>query len=395
MGLTLEFHTPGLSERDLKKLRSLSLIIGVLLTIVILSPVLVGADSGGELTDLFQTSAFSGSWEVFSKFNWLGKILNFIISAFCLIGMVMIAFRLILTLLYKSNEALFDKVYDLKQHGKGQKFFGFGSMGREVFQGNYGVGLDAAVGFLLSLLPDIKSYSDYNPEKMMFNLSEDDTLTTYILKVSLPTIMALFFFSIGFNGTLLQGFGNVAYAMSTGAKRLVEIDLASGVNKIMGAGSYYQFSYNTKDQFEKFQKNIATGIYNKVLLKMSDLSTGSMQSVGSSIQSWVNQNITTGALDGCRVNSGTERKVSDDHSAAKNYTYSIYINSSAETGTVAKGSVHKVVSLGSFGINAGSGANQVHVIIQKKADADETQYFDMKGSDTKTNKSVNQEFKNN
>ena len=39
-----------------------------------------------ELTDLFYTQAFSGAWSVFSKFNWLGWLMQFIISAFCLIG---------------------------------------------------------------------------------------------------------------------------------------------------------------------------------------------------------------------------------------------------------------------------------------------------------------------
>ena len=48
-------------------------------------PVIVyAADTGNEaLTEIFKTAAFSGSWDVFTKFNWLGALLQFIISAFC------------------------------------------------------------------------------------------------------------------------------------------------------------------------------------------------------------------------------------------------------------------------------------------------------------------------
>ena len=52
-----------------------------------------------ELTDLFNTDAFTGSWEVFSKFNWLGGIMNFIISAFCLLGLFLIVYQRMLTML--------------------------------------------------------------------------------------------------------------------------------------------------------------------------------------------------------------------------------------------------------------------------------------------------------
>ena len=38
--------------------------------------------ANGELTDLFSTKAFQGSWEVINKFNWLGWLMNFLISVF-------------------------------------------------------------------------------------------------------------------------------------------------------------------------------------------------------------------------------------------------------------------------------------------------------------------------
>jgi hypothetical protein len=376
----------------LQRFNVILLLYVMLIASAFVIPEITHAADGTELTDLFETTAFTGSWEVFSKFNWLGKLLNFLISAFCLIGLVLTAFRLILTMLYKSNEAIFDRVYDLKQHGRGQKFFGFGAMGREVFQGNYGVGLDAIVGFLLSLLPDIKAYSDYNPEKMMYNLQEDDTLTTYVLKVSIPTIMSIFFFAIGFNGTLLQGFGNVANAMARGAKRLVEVDLAEGVDKVMSAGSYYQFSYDTSDEFYKLKKNICTSIYNKVLLKMDDISTGSMQTVGAAIQACVDSEtngITASDLDSL-IKSDSEHSVKENHAYAKNYSYTVYLNSNSEKSVAGTSdtvnSIERIYSFSDLGlsgnVSSSSTPTQIHVIITKKADADETDYYSIKSSNS-------------
>ena len=183
-----------------RKFRVILLAYLAIVCIAVIAPTFSAADNEA-LTDLFTTAAFTGSWEVFSKFNFIGKISNFLISAFCLLGLILTVMRVMITLLYKSSESLFDQVYELKGKGKGQKFFGLPTIGREVFNGNYGVGADAFIGFILALCPNVKAYSDYNPEKPVYNLSPDDTITTYFLKISIPTIMTVFFFTIGFDGT--------------------------------------------------------------------------------------------------------------------------------------------------------------------------------------------------
>lgn len=350
----------------------------IVCALALVAPGFVGAEDGQELMDLFQTSAFSGSWEVFSKFNWLGALMNFVISTFCLIGIVLIVLRILITLVFKSGEVLWDKVYDLKNGQKGNKLFGFPGMFREVYNGNYGVGLDAAMGFLLSLLPDVKSYSDYNPEKMMYNLQEDDTITTYLLKISLPTIMALFVFAIGFNGILLQGFGNVVNAMAYGAKRLVTVDLSAGVAKVMGAGSLYSFSFNTKDELGKLKKNVASQIYYKILPKLSNLDTSSMQSLGSKIENWVDTKLTPKNLN--QLFDDNESEISEKSTdAASKLSYSVTLNSSAGNTDALTG--HYVVPLKTLGVTTGEGnVTTVHVFITKKANTIEKNYFDVKGS---------------
>lgn len=148
------------SERQLKKFRNLLLVYVALVCAALVVPRFSSAEDN--LMDLFTTTAFTGSWEVFSKFNFVGKISNFLISAFCLLGLTLTVVRIVITLLYKSSESLFDRVYELKQCGKGQNFFGVPAMGKAVYSGNYGVGADALIGFILALCPNVKAYSDYN-----------------------------------------------------------------------------------------------------------------------------------------------------------------------------------------------------------------------------------------
>lgn len=385
---SIPFVLPSLSanEKQASKFaRMLSLILAASILAIVL-PTMSRADDSHALTELFTTTAFSGSWSVFSKFNWLGKLLNFFISAFCLIGLVLTVFRVTITLLYKSAETLFDQVHDLKSKGKGQKFFGIQSMGRELFNGNYGTGLDVIIGFVLSLLPDIKAYSDYNPDKPAYNLEESDTITTYLLKISLPTIMTILFFSLGFSGTLWQAYGNVVDAMAVAAEKVVQVDLAGYVNKALNAAAFYQFSFNTKDPWGKFQHSVATSIYNRMLLKSTSLDTATIQTIGSNIETWVKKNVQMSTINNNLNMQKTSRKITEkDTSAAVNLTSTVDVNSNRQN--LGSGScVSLVTSIGTFGVQADK-AYYVHVTITKKANADETNYFSTAKSGNSNNNS--------
>jgi hypothetical protein len=362
------------NEKQKKRFRSLTMLYVACICFACLIPKFGHADDGSSLMDLFTTSAFTGSWEVFSKFNLIGKISNFLISAFCLLGLILTVLRLILTLLYKSSETLFDNVYELKSKGKGQKFFGITTVGREVFNGNYGVGTDAIIGFGLSLLPNVKAYSDYNPEKLSYNLSPDDTITTYFLKISIPTIMTCFFFTIGFDGTLWQAYGNVVGGLSQVAKKVVEVDMAGYVNRALNAGSYYSFSFNMKNELGKLQKNIATSIYNKLLLKMENYETTTMHNVGAAVEQWTKEHFTAAKLDEHLNQANGAKKISDDNSAAKNLSYMTCINQDPALGTDTAGCFAVVTDVSYFGVS-GKERMYTHVYVNKKDNADETDYF--------------------
>ena len=362
--------------------RSFRKLVALYVALVVAVCIVPAVSHASDLTDLFTTVAFSGSWEVFAKFNWLGKTLQFLISTFCLLGIVLTVVRVTITILYKSSESIFDRVHEIHTRAQGNQFFGLPTAIKEVAGGNFGTGADAIIGFLFFLMPDIVVYSDYNPDRMAYNLQKDDTLTTYFLKISLPTIFTIFFFAIGFNGVLWQAYGNVVDALATVAKKAVDVDLAAYVNKALNAGAYYQFSLDDGTEVGAFKEKIAKSLYNRMLLKMDDLSTSQMQTVGSSIQSWVDKQVTAGDIDSHLNVDASSRKVAEDDSAVKNFTYNVEINSNS-TAPEGKGVYHRVVPIGDLGVSVSGDVNYyVHLIISKNPNADETRYFELGGGTT-------------
>lgn len=340
--------------------------------------IVYAADAGNDaLTEIFKTAAFSGSWDVFTKFNWLGALLQFIISAFCLIGLVLVMLQRLMTMLYLSSKPAFDRIHEIKNAGRGGKALGLPGLVKDTIgTANHGTGLDAILSFILSLLPDIKAYSDYAEDHRQYNLKDDDTITVYMLKVALPTIMIVFFFAIGFNGTLGRAYGQVASAMATAADNVVNEDLSATVQKWMNSGKAYQFGYSADGtEFGKFKQKLAKDIYSKILAKSTDLTTGTKYAVGEKVDSFIQTNlnsITEGSdsLGNYQVTGfkGTDKDVS-------NLTYSVVINGTPSYTGEVSGSGTDVTT---FGITPeSSNNNYVHIFISKKATADETNYFEV------------------
>jgi hypothetical protein len=277
----------ALSRNQIDKVfRQLVVAALVMLTLIQLSSVTYAAAGG--LTDIFSTKSFQGSWEVINKFNWLGFAMNFIISAFCLIGLCLVFYQRMISMLYLSSRGVFDNVYDMKNAAKGGAFFGLPGMGRELYQGNRGVGLDSIIGLVYAFLPNIKAYSDYNPEKMSHNLQEDDNVATYMLKTLLPTVLLVFFFSIGFSGTLAKAYGQISNAMSAAADKAVTVNLEAYVNKVLNTGESYTFSIGDNQTAEgKLGEKIARDIYGKVLSRSGIIDTESRLIIGKEVEGWV------------------------------------------------------------------------------------------------------------
>lgn len=338
-----------------------------------------------ELTDLFYTQAFSGAWSVFSKFNWLGWLMQFIISAFCLIGIFLTMYQMLVTLLYLSSRTTFDRIHEIKNAGKGGKILGLPNLFKDtIVTANNGTGLDAILSFFLSLMPDVKAYSDYSEDRRSYNLQDDDTVTTYMLKKSLPTIMIVFFFSIGFNGTLFRAYGMLVDAMGTAAAEVVSTDLTKTVTKWMNSGKAYKFAYDADgSEFGKFRQKMAEEMYTATLAKTDDLSTNAKLYIGQTIESYINQNVTIS--EGSNKVGSVEVPGFDGSDAdCKNLQVKVVINATQKyAGSTTNSEVTgQGVSMDNFGITGDSAKKYyMHIFITKKANSNTTNYFQVDEDD--------------
>lgn len=357
------------------------------------------------LLDLFDSYAFRGSLKTIDKFNWVGKLMSYIISVFSMIGLFLVCYQRLISLLYLAGRNTFDTVHEIKSSlsgGSGRDAFGIRSMFTNAMQGGgqYGTGLDAIVGFLLSLLPDVKKYSDYNPERMAFNVQEDDSCTTYMLKTAIPTIMMIFFFAMGYNGTLWQGYGVIVDAMGTAADQLVSADLNSIVSTAMNTGKAYKFSWDASDSdYGDFMQDMVKAVYKQALKNGRDYTSDTQQSVGSYVDSIfltgkgynksdmklykgsTNKTISIGKGKGSiftdadtlakAIGNTTGFKGEDD---AKNLTYTVISNSTKDSYKISN-AVELVISAYDVGLNSSANGNYIHVTISRKKNSDETMYW--------------------
>lgn len=363
---------------------------------------LVKADN---LLDLFDSYAFRGSLKTIDKFNWVGKLMSYIISVFSMLGLFLICYQRLISLLYLAGRNTFDTVHEIKSSlsgGSGRDAFGIRSMFTNAMQGGgqYGTGLDAIVGFLLSLLPDVKKYSDYNPERMAYNVQEEDSCTTYMLKTAIPTIMLIFFFAMGYNGTLWQGFGVIVDAMGTAAEQLVATDLNSIVSTAMNTGKTYKFSWDASgSDYGNFMQDMVKAVYKQALKNGKDYTSDTQQSVGSYVDSIfltgkgysksdmklykgsTNEKISIGKGKGSiftdadtlakAIGNTTGFKGEDD---AKNLTYTVISNSTKDSYKISN-AVEVVISAYDVGLNSSANGNYIHVTISRKKNSDETMYW--------------------
>ena len=145
--------------------------------------------------------------------------------------------------------------------------------------------------------------------------------------------------------------------------------MAGFVNKALNSGSYYSFSFNTRNELGKLQKNIATSTYNKLLMKLKTFDTTTLHNVGANVEKWTKEHFTASVLDENLNGDAGARKITEDNSAAKNLTYTTVVNQDSELGTDTEGSYCIVTDVSNFGVS-GKGQMYVHVYVNKKANAD-------------------------
>lgn len=356
--------------------------IGILCSFIIYSMLLIFSSTvakADSLMDLFTTDAFTGSWEVFSHFQIIGFLMNFAISAFSLIGLFLIVYQRFITLLYLSSRTTFDKIHEIKQSGNGTRFLGFEGIGKNIFKASNGTGLDAIVSFVLSLLPDVKEYSDYRDGDRPYNLKDSDTAMQYIMKVSLPTVMLLFLFTIGFSGTLFRIYGNVVEAMATAGDTFVNTKLSTYVDKLINKGSAYKFAYEDDGtEIGKLRQRIAESIYTSVIKYIDNPNSDAMLQIGKKVDDTVAAQFTADGIAKVLGNQGDKAAWSGDDSGAKNIQFTTVVN--ASTSAYSAGDI--AIPLSSLSCNfeiGGAMANistpTVHVVFSKKSNSVEKDYF--------------------
>lgn len=254
------------------------------------STVVARADN---FTDIFYTNSFRGAFEWIQKLDWIGMIVQIVISVFSLVGTALLVIRIMTSMLYLSAKGLWEEVHDLKSGGESDKYdFGLINMAQSWAKGKAGTGLDAIIGAVLILLPDVKRYSDFG-EKSGGKFEEDINISQYMLKIALPTVMTVFFFAMGFNGTLFKALAVTVDAMGTVADKAVSINYAGFVDDLVNSGTGYQFVFSASGTNQgELQQSISKDVYGRAVSQLKGANASQLYTIGQNVETWVTDNVT-------------------------------------------------------------------------------------------------------
>lgn len=249
----------------------------------------VDATEAPKLTDVFFTKSFAGSFELINKAQWIGTIMSTLITVFCGMGLFMFAVQKLISITYLGGKSFWDSVDEYQQEFVGTKFAGFEGMLKSFKEGKKGTsGTNIVIGFLYSILPNVRYLSEYNRDRMPANLSEEDTILTYLLKTFMESIIMVTVLSIGFSGTLFKGYSVLVDGITTAADRLVETDLTAMVNRMAKTGQGYNFVLGANGSGDgKIARDISVQIYAKVLTMMNVLTSEDRMYTGRKIEEYM------------------------------------------------------------------------------------------------------------
>lgn len=280
------------SRRNVKS--NIGILGGVLLlavfTVMMTSITYIG--NAENFTDIFYTNSFRGAFNWIKKLDWVGMLVQMVISCFSLFGVALMTIRIMTSMLFLSSKGLWEEVHDQKQTGESDLFdFGLINMAKSWAKGKAGTGLDAVVGAVLLLLPDVKKYSDFG-DKANGEFDENMSISQYMLKIALPTVMTVFFFAMGFNGTLFQALAVTVDAMGTAADKAISVNYAGFVEDLVNRGTGYKFAFSADgSNIGKFQQNIAKDLYGRLVSEMRGADAEQLEVLGKNVEEFVRSNI--------------------------------------------------------------------------------------------------------
>jgi hypothetical protein len=270
--------------------------VGLFLVVALLTMVLLSFFSSfdafaasDKLTDLFSTRSFRGSGEALEKMDVLGMVLHYVISWFSFLGLCLTLYQKFITLLYLSSRSTFDTIDDIKMNKAKGGPLGIKGLFEVVKtgEGHAGGGFDVFITFVYGLLPNIKAYSDYASEKSRLNskLEDTDTALQYMLKTGIPTVILVFFLTIGFSGTLGKAYGVIVDGMATAADNVVSRNLSAYVKKMIINGEAYQFTLDVRGTGDaKLADQMAREVYAEILGNTDAANEEFRQVVGKSVE---------------------------------------------------------------------------------------------------------------
>lgn len=244
----------------------------------------------GKLSELGEVEALRGSFVWLDKFSWLAPAFQFIISAFCIIGICAVVFSTMVTIVYFSMRSLWDTVHKEKSEYIGKGNFGVPDMFNDLKNNKHAVGIDAIVHLVLIFLPDIKAIGEMSENSSDFDLNEDDSIVTWFLKTTPTKIAIIFCLSMGWNGSLLKCFFMVTDGLGVVADRVASANSEEFVNNILNAGDHYKFSFSDKGtNIGNLQQTMAESTYNQVVAALSagDRTAPTLQSAGAKIEGMI------------------------------------------------------------------------------------------------------------
>lgn len=294
-------EVPNFTAQKSKAQRAMLLGCLVLVALAV-CPIYIYA-ANDEILQIFSSEAFQGSMEVVNSMSLLGKIMNFIISIFCLIGLLLVMYSRMITLLYLSSRNVWDEVASVKTHMTGS-FFGFKDFGKYVFNESGG-GLDSFVSFFYGLLPNVKKYSDYNDKiKASLKLDDSDTALDYILKVGPSTIMVMFFLTLGFSGLLSEAYGKIVSVMVRFADNVISVNFEGYVDKLFDLGSAPDFSLSNDGTTKgKTLGKVAKSVYSYAASAANVEDTSARASLSAAAEDLISNRLTEASVTAA-INAG-------------------------------------------------------------------------------------------
>lgn len=293
-----------------------AMLFAVMVSMMICQPLVVA--SADNFTDIFYTNSFRGSFSWFKKLDWIGMVVQMVISVFSLVGVSLIVIRIMTSMLYLSAKGLWEEVHDLKETGESERYdFGFGNMLKSWAKGKNGyTGFDAIIGAILTLLPDVKRYSDFG-EKSGQKFDEDISIGQYMLKILLPTVIAVFCLAMGFNGTLVKGLAVTVDAMGTVADKAVSVNYAGFIDDLVNSGNGYKFAYSSDGtNMGSLKQSLAKDLYGRAVSYAKGASPAQLQQIGENVATKVDAiaseilagngmgQVSSEVIDGVKGNKG-------------------------------------------------------------------------------------------